>query len=73
MLIGGFNAIYEQKIKRFIAYSSINQIGFLFIGLLGTKSSIQGIEAFIYFFGTYIVNLTLFLNIIIYFTKFKYY
>jgi NADH-quinone oxidoreductase subunit N len=73
MLVGGLNAIYEQKLKRFIAYSSINQIGFLFIGLLGTNSSIQGIQAFIYFFITYIINLTLFLNLIIYYTKYKYF
>jgi NADH:ubiquinone oxidoreductase subunit 2 (subunit N) len=73
MLVGGLNAMYEQKIKRFIAYSSINQVGFLFVGLLGTNSSIQGIQAFIYFFVTYLLNLTLFLNVVLFFTKFNYF
>ena len=49
MIIGGINALFEQKIKRFLAYSSINQIGFLFIGLLGYDSSFYGIQAFLYF------------------------
>jgi NADH-quinone oxidoreductase subunit N len=30
---GCFGALYEKKIKRFLAYASINQVGFLLIGL----------------------------------------
>lgn len=73
MLIGGVNALFEQKLKRFIAYSSINQIGFLFVGLLGLNSSIQGIQSFIYFFLVYIINLTVFLNLIIFYTEYNYF
>jgi NADH:ubiquinone oxidoreductase subunit 2 (subunit N) len=60
MLIGGINAIFEQKLKKFIAYSSINQIGFLLIGFLGFNSSLFGIQAFFYFLFVYAFNLCLF-------------
>ena len=33
MLIGGFNALKQVKIKRFIAFTSINQIGFILLGV----------------------------------------
>lgn len=33
ILIGSIGAFYQEKIKRLIAYSSINTIGFLLIGL----------------------------------------
>lgn len=72
MLIGGVNAIFEQKLKRFIAYSSINQIGFLFIGLLGFNSSLQAIQAFIYFFFVYALNLVMFFTIIFIFMRFNF-
>jgi len=55
--IGGINAIYEQKIKRFLAYSSINQIGFLFVGLLGFKSYILSIQVFLFFLFVYCLNM----------------
>lgn len=61
IIFGGVNAMFEQRIKRFIAYSSINQIGFLLISFLGFNSSIFGIQAFFYFLITYVLNLSFFL------------
>ena len=60
MFVGGINAIFEQKIKKFIAYSSINQIGFLLIGFLGLNSSLFGIQSFFYFICVYSFNLSFF-------------
>jgi len=57
MFIGGFHAVYEQILKRFLAYSSINQIGFLFIGLLGFTKPLFGAQSYIYFLGVYAPNL----------------
>lgn len=68
MIIGGINALFEQKIKRFLAYSSINQIGFLFIGLLGYDSSFYGIQAFLYFIIIYVLNLSIFFLLIFWYT-----
>jgi NADH-quinone oxidoreductase subunit N len=61
MVFGGVNAVFEQNLKRFIAYSSINQIGFLIIGLLGFESSIFSLQIYIYFLFVYILNIGIFL------------
>jgi NADH-quinone oxidoreductase subunit N len=61
MIIGSLNAIFEQNIRKFVAYSSVNQIGFLLIGFLGFKSIFFCFESFIFFVAIYFVNLFLFL------------
>lgn len=33
MLWGCFGAFYEKKLRRFLAYTSINQMGFILLGL----------------------------------------
>ena len=66
MLIGAINSLFEQKLKRFLAYSSINQIGFLLVGLLGLNSSYYGIQAFFYFLLTYVLNMCIFFGIILF-------
>lgn len=65
MLLGAVNSVFEQKIKRFIAYSSINQIGFLVVGLLGPATTIAGAQAFIYFLVTYVLNMLVFFSILL--------
>lgn len=41
LIFGAIGAIYERKIKRFLAYTSINQMGFLLIGIVtGTISGV---------------------------------
>ena len=44
MLLGAFAAIYQTNIKRLMAYSSIGNIGYAFVGLAaGTEEGIQGV------------------------------
>ena len=44
MLLGTFAAIYQTNIKRLMAYSSIGNIGYAFVGLAaGTEEGIQGV------------------------------
>lgn len=57
IIIGGVNAIFEENFKRFLAYSSINQIGFLLIGLLSISSTVFGIQSYFYFLFIYTLNL----------------
>jgi len=73
MFWGGINAVFEQKIKRFLAYSSINQLGFLVIGLLGAESSVFGIQIFLYFLIIYIFNLWIFIALMAWYEQFFYY
>lgn len=47
MLLGAFAAIGQNNIKRLMAYSSINNIGYALIGLaIGTEEGIRGILIF---------------------------
>ena len=60
MIWGCFGALGEQRIKRFIAYSSINQMGFLLLGLTcevfsGTRASL------LYLFLYILMNLGFFM------------
>ena len=60
MIWGCFGALGEQLIKRFIAYSSINQMGFLFMGL--ASGTFEGIRAaLLYLFLYILMNLGFFL------------
>ena len=38
MIVGAFMGLFQTKIKRLIAYSTITHIGFVFLGLLGNTS-----------------------------------
>lgn len=69
MIIGAVNAFFEHNLRKFIAYSSINQIGFLLIGLLGFNSDIFGFESFFYFLFIYVLNLLFFFLYIIGFSQ----
>jgi len=53
MLWGGVAALTEKKIKRFMAYSSINQMGFLLIGL--ACGTFEGLRATLIFLLIYII------------------
>jgi NADH-quinone oxidoreductase subunit N len=60
MIWGCLGALGEQIIKRFIAYSSINQMGFLFMGL--ACGTFEGIRAALIYLVLYILmNLGFFL------------
>jgi len=47
MIIGNLFAIRQQNIKRFLAFSSIAQVGFILVGM--TSNSIMGTTSVVYF------------------------
>ncbi len=53
MLIGSLGAIKQVRIKRFIAYTSINQVGFIFLGL--ASCNLTGLTASIIYLIIYSV------------------
>lgn len=59
---GGLAAVYERKIKRFVAYTSINQIGFLLIGLV---SNVPGSDNYKYTLVYLVVYTIMTLNLLI--------
>jgi len=54
MIIGNLFAIRQQNLKRFLAFSSISQIGFVLLGILGGKT--MGVSAVIYFVLIYLFS-----------------
>ena len=59
MITGNLFALRQQNIKRFLAFSSIAQIGFILVGI--TANSQEGISSVVYFILIYAVsNLTAF-------------
>lgn len=51
MIIGNLFALRQQNIKRFLAYSSIAQVGFILVGVTG--NSVAGISSVVYFILIY--------------------
>lgn len=62
---GCFGAFYEKKIKRFLAYTSINQIGFLLLGLAcGTLEGYQTTLLYLHLYALMTLGfLVIFLNL----------
>ena len=54
LLIGNLFALRQQNIKRFLAFSSIAQVGFILIGIL--SNSMTGLTAVMYFIIVYIFS-----------------
>ena len=54
MIIGNLFALRQQNMKRFLAFSSIAQIGFILVGITG--QNIQGSASAIYFILIYIFS-----------------
>ncbi len=54
MTIGNLFALRQKNLKRFLAFSSISQAGFIFLGIIG--SSPVGMSAVIYFSLVYIFS-----------------
>lgn len=54
MLIGNLFALRQQNIKRFLAFSSIAQVGFILVGM--SSNSTQGTASIIYFICIYIFS-----------------
>jgi NADH-quinone oxidoreductase subunit N len=54
MVIGNFFALRQQNIKRFLAFSSIAQVGFILVGMSSNDSF--GITAVVYFILIYVFS-----------------
>ncbi|HMK03866.1 MAG TPA: NADH-quinone oxidoreductase subunit N [Ferruginibacter sp.] len=54
MIIGNLFALRQQNIKRFLAFSSIAQVGFILVGISG--NSIQGTSSVVYFILIYVFS-----------------
>ena len=54
MIVGNLFAIRQQNVKRFLAFSSISQVGFILIGVTGASAA--GQSAVIYFVLIYIFS-----------------
>lgn len=54
MLVGNLFALRQQNIKRFLAFSSIAQVGFLLLGM--SNGSFAGITSVVYFLVIYIFS-----------------
>lgn len=67
MILGLFSALCQQKIKRLIAFSSVSNVGYIFIAFM--QESIQSYSYSILYFIMYIINITglfaIFLNLYI--------
>jgi NADH-quinone oxidoreductase subunit N len=65
IFVGSFGALRQHRIKRFLAYTSISQVGFILLGI--SSGTLLGIfSALLYLFLYIIMNLiffTVFLNI----------
>lgn len=65
MLIGSFGALKQVRIKRFLAYTSISQVGFILLGV--SSGNILGLSAALMYLTLYIITnllfFTIFLNI----------
>jgi NADH-quinone oxidoreductase subunit N len=54
MIVGNLFALRQQNIKRFLAFSSIAQVGFILVGITG--NSPEGISSVVYFVLIYSVS-----------------
>lgn len=63
MLIGALGALKQVRIKRFIAYTSINQVGFLFLGI--ASCNLAGLTAAIMFMIIYVAMSIIFFSVLL--------
>lgn len=63
MFVGTFGALYQNKIKRLLAYSSIAHVGYLLISL--ATGTVTSIEATLVYLITYIVTVLSAFNILL--------
>jgi NADH-quinone oxidoreductase subunit N len=63
MFVGTFGALKQVRIKRFIAYASISQVGFILLGL--SACSLSGLMASLVYLFIYVVMSLLFFTIIL--------
>lgn len=56
MVIGNLFALRQQNIKRFLAFSSIAQVGFILVGISSGGDTNMGITAVVYFILIYVFS-----------------
>ena len=61
MVVGGLSAVGQSDIKRLMAYSSISQMGYIFLGL-GIATPLSIFAAFFHLFNHSVFKSLLFLN-----------
>ena len=61
-LFGGFGAYSQKNLKRFFAYTSLNQLGFILLGL-SSYSFELAVSSTLFFLVTYVINNILFFSI----------
>jgi NADH-quinone oxidoreductase subunit N len=54
MIVGNLFALRQQNIKRFLAFSSIAQVGFILVGI--SSNSVQGTASVVYFILIYVFS-----------------
>lgn len=63
MIVGSFGALKQVKIKRFLAYTSVNQVGFILLGV--SSGNIVGLSASLMYLFIYIIMNLCFFTIIL--------
>jgi NADH-quinone oxidoreductase subunit N len=63
MIFGCFGALKQQKLKRLMAYASINQIGYIFMGLC--CGTIEGIQSALIYLILYVIMLIIFFGLLL--------
>jgi len=63
MLVGSLGAIKQFRIKRFIAYTSINQVGFIFLGI--ASCNLTGLTASILYLVLYSIMSVSFFSLLL--------
>ncbi len=69
IVIGGINAMYQLKIKRFLAYSTIVNIGYILIAL--SIFSLEGMFSSIFYLFCYLFSVFIFFWFFLFFRKNK--
>ena len=68
IIIGGINAMYQLKIKRFLAYSTIVNIGYIFIAL--SIFSLESMFSSIFYLICYIISIFIFFWFLLFYRKY---
>jgi NADH-quinone oxidoreductase subunit N len=67
--VGCLGAIMQYRIKRFLAYTSINQVGFLLLGL--SSNTVAGIASTLIFLFLYLIMVIIFFGLLLNVRHFK--
>ncbi len=60
LAVGCFSAIYQKNIRRFLAYSSIANVGFLLMAL--STGTLEGLQSFFFYSISYVITLICFFS-----------